>query len=620
MNKKFSTLMAAALAAGGLFSSGDLQAQLQYKGETTYETVKNAAVVSAEGKTNNYYLVFQNKEIDYVAIVKNNALIGVPFLEAQKSDMLKIKKIDASNYNIFTAEDDLLQVTDNGLSSGKYKFGKEWPNWTKIQSNEDNVLLQLNKASVKLSNDKFTVVANDGKDVTFEAKLISSGALQKIENPCATVEAETIDFTKSYPIMTVGKVLIVDADGNLVLTNYDPQDKSQFWQPEFVSTGTNAGYALLKNEETGKYMQVGDNKVAIKLTYDADEKGYLFENGFDAFKLYQINGTTFSSLTIKEQGVSISSFALGQVGTMYLTAEDLRSIFGDSFNADIKRTEGNKSLDNNVFVGNLTPVTLEKNAVSGDYTTKVLTNITGDKFMLQNGNGNIIVVTNKKYTVGVDTYGYKLDEVTPRELALTLNGDNDDVTYACWFSINADENFEVGADQTVNTIFVTGEDGTTYKLGALDVEDVPTLAAEVSGSNVVTPITVKLGKFNTVDLTKLLAKPTFFSVTVKNIKKDAENYGKVLGLDEYGNVAYVKASDALVGYPETQWALTVVNDMLVLKNREYPEATTSARIDFTYDPKQMYNVSTNVFAYGKDTLEIKPVETTDYDGFKVLDA
>ena len=82
----------------------------------------------------------------------------------------------------------------------------------------------------------------------------------------------------------------------------------------------------------------------------------------------------------------------------------------------------------------LSPVTLEKNAVSGDYTTKVLTNITGDKFMLQNGNGNIIVVTNKKYTVGVDTYGYKLDEVTPRELALTLNGDNDDVTYACWFS------------------------------------------------------------------------------------------------------------------------------------------------------------------------------------------
>ncbi|MCD7838860.1 MAG: hypothetical protein LUG65_08110, partial [Clostridiales bacterium] len=229
----------------------------------------------------------------------------------------------------------------------------------------------------------------------------------------------------------------------------------------------------------------------------------------------------------------------------------------------------------------------------------------------------------------------------PKDLATAIKTNSTKYVYN--FSIYADPLFAAGTNEEVAFITATASNGTTYKLGsiALDSDDNQTLAAEVMGTAYLDAIKIKLSKANLINLKEVLKNPTFF--TIKNVNTKAKyaagitgaNFGKVLGLNEDGNVAFMKKDEVLFGQPETQWAITVVGGQMVIKNRENTVAKDAASLNnpkdfYTFNPNELYVVpgKANTYAWIKqggsltkvDTLEIAPIATSVADGFARFDA
>ena len=613
MNKKFSTLVAGALLAGALVTPADLLAQLQYAGGKTYSDVATATIPTANNKSVATYLIFENEEIPYVAVVENNALVAKPFLKADVDDVVNVKKISDSEFEVYTSTGDFL-----GTAGGpSYPFGSV----AKVQG----VVFDKTAGTVKI-NYGTAYVTRDGATFSmglttadkFEGKFVTKAALEAIENERNV--ATELSFANNYILMVANQAIKGAADGSAELAKY-AQVQENFWTLEKVERGDHNAYALLKNKATGKYLTINGKQAAVKLTWNATEEKYELDD-FSAMTLIDI--VSGEELPLEISGVEFSSFALCDVVEKTLSAEGLATIFGDSFNAEMKA--GSKNLENNPFTGNLKPVSLKMQG--GRYTATVNNDVTGSKFMLQNGNGKIVAMqlTDKYANNSANIYGFKLVEVAPRDLALDLNKAAKDRIYAPIFSIVATEAFAVGKDQSVLRFEVEDIDAAqTYVLGSLTLSGKPTLSAEKNNIQYLDPISIKLGKFNTVDVKKLLAEPTFFTVTNKNTKANySDNYSKMLSVNSNGYAGWVKAADALVGYPQSQWAITVNEDASVLtfKNRENPQNIVAAwdketPLYFSIKASELYNIKgeTNVFAFGADTIEIKPVATKESDGF-----
>ncbi|MCD8138023.1 MAG: DUF6383 domain-containing protein [Parabacteroides gordonii] len=603
MNKKFSTLVAGALLAGAVLTPSELLAQLQYAGGKTYSDVTTATIPTTNGKSVATYLIFESEEIPYVAVVENNALVAKPFLKANVEDIVNVKKIGDTEFEVYTSTGD-----NSGTAGGpNYSFGSV----TKVQGvvfDKTAGTVKINYGTAYVTRDGVTFSMGLTSADKFEGKFVTKATLEAIENDRDV--ATELSFANNYILMVANKAIKGAADGSAELADY-AQVQENFWSLEKVERGEHNAYALLKNKGTGKYLTIGGKQAAVTLTWNATDEKYELDD-FSAMTLIDIISGEELPLTIS--GVEFSSFALCDVVEKVLSAEGLVTIFGDSFNAEMK--VGNKTLENNPFTGNLKPVSLKMQG--SRYTATVNYDVTGNKFMLQNGNGKIIAMqlTDKYANNSANIYGFKLVEVAPRDLALDLNKAAKDRIYAPIFSIVATEAFAVGKDQSVLRFEVEDIDAAqTYVLGSLTLSGKPTLSAEKNIIQYLDPISIKLGKFNTVDVKKLLTEPTFFTVTNKNTKSSySTKYGKVLSVNTYGDVDWVKAADALVGYPQSQWAITVNDDASVLTftNRENPSVT-----NFTFKASDLYNIKgeTNVFAIDGDTIEIKPIATKESDDF-----
>ena len=620
MNKKFSTLVAALMAAGALVLPTDLFAQLQYTEGEYADQVNGTLPTNNKAKT--FYLTFEENGVEYVAYVSQNTLTSIPMLHAKEDMKVTVSYNKSSKkYSMKSADGTLL-----GAATGYSGLGSADTNISNFVLNSDGTIkieygigFYVNRDGINWDG------GTTGFDATFKGKLVASEDLTTIQ-PARPVVSGDIDFSKPYVIMAAGQVLDADKEGEASFAYVGKQ--STYWTLEKHETTATAGYALLKNKETGKYMTIGGDEVAIKLTKNGDKWG--FTQTTDGFQLYVITDWN-TAKAVEMDGVDMTSFQLGEAyENVPVTASELSKIFGSSFNVELKK--GNDALLDNPFSGNIKPVALE--VVNGKYTDKIVAPTRTDYF-LQKANGNIIAVqVNKKYADATATYGYAVVEVSAHDLALALNGDKVDgkeYVYAPFFTIYASEDFAAGIDTDVDYIIATDKDNNEYRLGSLNYggnDGKPTLSAE--NGNVLTyldPITVKIGAFNTVDVKKLLASPAFFTLTNKNTKKDYSynHYGKVLGLSQDGSVDWVEADEALVGYPETEWAITYDEDAktLTFKNRENPGATCYNGDEYTIHESQLYNIDgkTNVFAYQGDTIEFKAnTQYKESDGYLRLDA
>ena len=622
MNKKFSTLVAALFAAGALVLPTDLFAQLQYSNGQDYAGQTNGTLPTKTGKTQSFYLTFEENGIDYVAYVDQYALKSIPLLHATEDQKVTIKKT-SNGYTLATGSSLL------GSAYGYDGFGDNGTTHiSNIKVNADGTITIEYGIGCYVNRAGTDWDSRSGLDATIDAKLVAANKVQEIA-PARDIVTGDIDFSKPYVIMAAGQVLDADKEGEASFAYVGKQ--STFWTLEKHETTATDGYALLKNKETGKYMTIGGDEVAIKLTKNGDKWG--FTQTTDGFQLYVITDWN-TAKAVEMDGVDMTSFQLGEAyENVAVTASELNKIFGASFNVELKK--GNDALLDNPFTGNIKPVALK--VVGGKYTDEVVAPTSTDYF-LQKANGNFIAVqVNKKYADAAAIYGYAVVEVSAHDLALALNGDKvggKEYVYAPFFTIYASEDFAAGIDTDVDYILAKDVDGEEYRLGSLNYganDEKPTLSAEKgNGLNFLDPITVKIGAFNTVDVKKLLASPAFFTLTNKNTKKTYNNnyeinYGKVLGLNQQGMVEWVDADEALVGYPETEWAITYDPETKVLtfKNRENPSATRYNGDEYTIHESQLYNIDgkTNVFAYQGDTIEFKAnTQYKESDGYLRLDA
>ena len=624
MNKKFSTLVAALMAAGALVMPADMFAQLRYVGGKAY-TGENpvGAITKLPTKVDEptqQFIVFQDADgKDYIAVVqKGNKLAAVPFERANKNQIVTINVTEDGTYTVSTGKQ-MLGFTGSGsldfgnaitsfpvvsLKANALKFGGE-----KLASGNDRF--------VKLEGTTFSVV---NKSSTFKAKAISIDALEEVvADQADVVSAETKLDAGYFLLMDNGNVLTGKEDGTAEWTA--KTSSNSYWKIEITSNGATTGVAKFVNKGTGEYLtNAAGEQIIVAVTRTAEDKPYQFLDN---------ESIAFTEAPAGD-GV-VNGIALGVIKVHELSSSELKTIFGSTFGATIKK--GNDAVANNPFTGNLKPVSL-------NISTGKVSELTSssNSFMLQNGDGDIIVMKVKdKYADAKNqTYGYKLDAIAPRDLARALSDTKTAGDYAAYFTFWATEDFNVGEEKAITRITVS--DGTnSYCLGSLNVSGKPTLSAENNALQYLDAISIELGLFNTVDVEKLLGTtPGFFTVTNKNVNKKTinnygeNNYGKVLGVTTYGQAGYVDPEEALVGYPETQWAVTYddENKELVFKNRENPNIVDrwidlngdgeNDPVYFSLKTTELYNIpgKTNVYAYQGDTIEIKI--NTDYkesDGY-----
>ena len=628
MNKKVLTLCAGFLLAG-LVTPTDALAAVKYADGVSFADATWQTVATGANEISDAILIVQGKNGGDYVIISNgtNGLKAIPFGDALLSEATATFTISDNGKRV-SFEIGGKKVgfdTTGAVDWGESTFSTNNCSFTEgTNDGNSGFALATGANCVKMDYDEngvptFSVEAGTAEWLS-SVRLVQVNQIEvdysHTNYPIADAELQEFDFGKYYILMNAdGQYLKADeaVDGKVTATptmDFDEKDATYYWTIEKQGATTKAAF---KNKEEGAYLVSGSEIVYAGLTVDG--KGLVSTNGLIA--------------VADEDGGNSMSVSLATTSYVRVSVDDLQSIYGASFSATITRNK--KELSNNPFTGNLTPVQWKN--ISKGYEVEPATY--GDDFMLQNGDGKIIVMQIKDpyASSGNGDYAYKILPLDPQVVA--TDAKNNTGLYATKFSIWALPLFEAGTDETIAFIQVSDGSYNEYRLGSisLDSEKNQTLAAEKAndGEDYLDAIDIKLSKNNLINLKEVLKSPSFFTVKNVNTKKkyaadNGKNFEKVLGLNEYGNAAaFMDADEVLVGYPETQWAITTDGETLTLKNRENTTATA-----YEINANELYIVpgKANTYAWVKsngsltqvDTLEIAPVSTTPADGYKRYDA
>ena len=628
MNKKVLTLCAGFLLAG-LVTPTDALAAVKYADGVSFADATWQTVATGANEISDAILIVQGKNGGDYVIISNgtNGLKAIPFGDTLLSEATATFTISDNGKRV-SFEIGGKKVgfdTTGAVNWGESTFSANNCSFTEgANDGNSGFALATGANCVKMDYDEngvptFSVEAGTAEWLS-SVRLVQVNQIEvdysRTNYPITDAVLSEFDFGKYYILMNAdGQYLKADeaVDGKVTATptmDFDEKDATYYWTIEKQGATTKAAF---KNKEEGAYLVSGSEIVYAGLTVDG--KGLVSTNGLIA--------------VADEDGGNSMSVSLATTSYVRVSVDDLQSIYGASFSATITRNK--KELSNNPFTGNLTPVQWKN--ISKGYEVEPATY--GDDFMLQNGDGKIIVMQVKDpyASSGNGDYAYKILALDPQVVATDYKESTG--LYATKFSIWALPLFEAGTDETIAFIQVSDGSYNEYRLGSisLDSEKNQTLAAEKAydGEDYLDKIDIKLSKNNLINLKEVLKSPSFFTVKNVNTKKkyaadNGKNFEKVLGLNEYGNAAaFMDADEVLVGYPETQWAITTDGETLTLKNRENTTATA-----YELNANELYVVpgKANTYAWVKsngsltqvDTLEIAPVSTTPADGYKRYDA
>ena len=430
-----------------------------------------------------------------------------------------------------------------------------------------------------------------------------------------------------------GATCVIYVDGNEALmqrsagapvtsgTYYSQEnDFNYMWIMEARKVGETGGKTVydyyFKNKATGEYLQIDGKNVYVEDVTDFTSQSQL-----------KVSDTEYVSfgLTITKVEGQAATFGFAQAGSVWITAQELRAIYGDSFEMSFTTTDDKAVEGDDAFVGVLKPVRVDYNngAISVDQ------NPTGTYFALANEDGKIIVMdkTDKYANVSISDYGYKFKLFTPEELRRALIDDEDG--YEWEFNIR----FTAGqlvADVNEVEIATCGD----YPLGLLTVNGKKYLSVG-NESDPLDQVKIKLTNINLVDPAELLKEATFFNVSYLNSKKYVHwaDYNTILGLDDNGYAAFVDKEKTQQDKPEGQWAIQINEDYAnkdengqVIGVTSYTFVNRENGAAFTpLDVKNLYKTDkANVYAYVNpiisggvvsDTISIVPVKTDEADGF-----
>ena len=565
MNKKFSTLVASFLLAGGLFSSAnavDFKAAAG-KGQV-YKIVRVAENTNGTWKAITVKAYIGDGKIgdaaDLFTIEKNGT--GISLKNVVTGELLEVG--DASTFIIDNTASKKVTLADGVDFNELKQANNAWLG----QSSASPWALQLVK------ND-----ASNGKCEAFDAEATS---LKSVKGNYKLEDGLVFRFVTA------------DEESGIYVATVDPETKNTY------SFKTNAtGEALYI---TGESESENDFKVQ-----ETDNGALLVTPSGKYVSFAEGEWSLVSDLE------NATLFAFEATATTWVTAPQLNAFSNGDFSVTVLYQDNDgeytkTDIAGNPFTGALTAV-----PVNDDKT----------KFYIRKGTGNnaTYIVAKKYEGEGADKkqaiYDFTTMKVVDYEKHVSrANADLEERVYYAVFAgeIEEEDLDKNGAEITgITDLYVSlkdGKKGGEIAVGGYDFSGVRTLVA--SNTTKLYPIYVKLGSYQVVNPADLLVKGKFFTVELYNATDKVWEYLTISGDDvtkeywtnSFGNVL------------ESQYALTVQDGKLKFTNREY--------ISFYWHWIELnrlyYTSEANVYEYGSAKYRITPVaEHAATDGYVTLD-
>ncbi|HIX21941.1 MAG TPA: hypothetical protein H9984_06275 [Candidatus Parabacteroides faecavium] len=579
--------------SGLYFSEADSAAATKFSFEMLVQNPSNMAgspITALPEKSTTMHVIFEGKYVGISADTKalGSGLTSVESLPEGNADNYLWLYEDGALKNI--ANDKYLTVSDNGdlVLSDKAVVVSFVNNILSVNGNGAVASLLNSSTPLPFNGPKFTAVSEN-------AAIVLYGADGKVYSADSKFEAYYDAQNSAKTVWTLTPVQVDNGEYEIRLVN-----------AEYTK--------LTKNP----YLTVNGKWVVVKeITWNAADGEFNYNGGYSTL----MAGSQF--VTITSTGLDVTSqinqaytFGFGQIQVAYITANELLRRRGDHFTLEIsyKDKYNNKVDVTGVFEGKLRPCKVTYNSGNAYYDK-----VTGTEFMLVNEEGNIIGIDleNPLHT-GASEYGYKLQEITPKDYAL------EPTRYEVYYHMQYTPGQTQSDITTINKIILM-QSGREIGLQKDSKDEVLVAAfapqlASVSGWN------ITLNPESVVDAATWLNKPVYYTVESINKKTKTVEYGryagKVLGLNESGVIDFIAAENVDLTKPEGQFAITfnTTDGKYYFTNRE----KNQARSKVILEGSRLYKIDDTTFAYvhgdthwtTPDTLSIKPVSNySSEDGF-----
>ena len=586
-------------------------------------TITDFSGINLEGTT------VENSATDYAYIEASGKIPS----ETKDGDVYKVVKIEPNDSNAEAIKKALTNAADNAT--------------IEFDGTSEQLVAILGDTDVKAN--VAVQCAGDETNVLF-------GTPDKIENgwPSQTqgmADAVWGDYVGMKGDGTTDKVVLI-IDGYAVKATQDENGNVTYSLDEYLPSSTDEDnlpsqyhytltpyeyapgkYVLRVKDSYDNWLKVGNEFVTVNnvgVTKDS-KGGWLFNNKalgnnnvVFPTELELMSGKDYvveegNELTTSSDITKAQKFGTAKISQAFMYAEDLLNRFGEYFTLGVTYTTKDEYGNDvevdltSIFKGELTPVQWDE---TGYYAGKAWYRKAYDnenKFMLINENNMILALnTNPKtgWSSGTDVHAYKLELITPKQYAEDTKG-----YYRTTFTIEYKAGDNAVTTEDITNVYVQ-DNGRLIPIGCYLDGQTPVLAGKGSAS--IQEVEFTLNASAVVDASKWLTTPSYYMVEVANKNTKSSLYGKVLGLNESGNVTYVAPTKTNINLPEGQFAITydAATGNYTLTNRENNHKT------YTLRGSDLYNTgTTNVFAYrgsnSMDTLKITPVTLyTSADGFR----
>ena len=610
MNKKFSTLMASLLLAGGAFSSAwatDMNTLVNtgkyYKIVRTGYKVTDGWTAEKEGEVNTYYLgdaamVKGSENASLWRVVKDGSSIKLVNFAGETlqvggkevSFKSEIRYNDVEVLNEAGVETNLLEALNGGYLGNGTSTGDSW-----------QLVLSTTAADASSINAWDAVASDASGDVN--ASWLNYELTPKTEAIRFAYNNGTYDnLNNCYGCVATGvfKVSYDEKTQTYTFTNNSTD--------EVLIADKVKSFIVSKNSH-GAYLQDPTSSKYVKLNFSAPS-------------------VTAELVDTPEEATYVG---FQSVSDVVVPVEALNVLEKDGFSVTIYYDNKDNCLSDEDHLAS----DIAGNPFDGHLTTMVWTGsefkaaTSGERFYLKNSDGNYIVA--QKYEgqgASVDQALYGFTTVKEADLKHYLirkadgswkEGENE--YFGNFYAVVDGVDFD--ADPTAITkidkltsLYVEVATNEYAKVGRYDftTNKVPTLVASYGTS--LYPVLISLGDREIVDWKEFLQDKFF---TIEKVTKDAKDNGYLVP-ESNADYRFEKTYSNVL---EGQWALTVeFSDAektkaktYVFTNRENQDAK-----QFKLDAKTLYYVSgsENTYKIGGEQYVIKAVNTDSFDGYKVL--
>ena len=530
----------------------------------------------------------------------------------------------------------------------------------------------------------FEAGASEEEEGTFT--LSETGAVVSIYNNKLYVGQTATDFAEATSGVTEtgvaapSDIVSFQTGGTFLLKVGDEKDVVAQEESSVAKLGEaadNAYWTISEDKKNpGVYKFTNNKNVELSIDDVYEFKIERVGNAYNAFYLIDAknedravkydSANGFSWVSISEEG-GASAFGVAIVASSAYNAQELADKTGDGFYMTLKNNDTDKATTNlqgNPFVGKLRPVyPVDKDgnrvaATSGSvagfkaYSADDNNAANYDEYLLANESGIIVLDLDEdhKWSVeGINEFegvggGFKFKTFSNADMIAILNAKSGDDAYetkqhvAYLFTITYKDSHK----QDIDLIKVKGDSSKDalntleYRVISYNNNSGYFLSAGVQNWGVGDPVYAVFGSPAMVQTTDAENNPLlnkYVNITLKTTH--VRNNGKVIAMDEDGDVAAVQASKFLFSKPEGQWTVTATNAEVdeetdaadryafTFENRESGESFNVENMYYLGDNQYAvyYNGSAKFSGYGsaatRDTLIIAPSTASELKNDRV---